>query len=57
MVNRSGQPPIEIKPERDDVFFLEGQALRLTFKRVAGKVVALTLSQLDADPIDGAKQP
>lgn len=58
MAVQAGQPAIEIKPERDDVFFVEGQAVRLTFKRDdAGKVVAMTLNQLDADPIDGAKQP
>jgi TolB-like protein/Tfp pilus assembly protein PilF len=58
MGSQAGQPPIEIKPERDDVFFVPGQALRLTFKRDAGgKVIAMTLNQLDADPIDGAKLP
>jgi Domain of unknown function (DUF3471) len=58
MAEQSGQPPIEILPERDDVFFLEGQALRLTFKRDAtGKVVAMVVNQLDADPYEGAKQP
>ncbi len=58
MIQPTGQPPVEIEPERDDGFFLEGQALRLTFKRDAtGRVVALIVNQLDADPFEGAKQP
>lgn len=58
MAVQAGQPPIEIKPERDDVFFVEGQAIRLTFKRDdGGKVVALILNQLDADPIEAPKRP
>jgi TolB-like protein/Tfp pilus assembly protein PilF len=57
-VQPQGQAAFEVTPERDDGFFLEGQALRLTFKRdAAGKVVALTINQLDADPVDGAKLP